>query len=89
MVLPFGVYESTLKVGSKEYPSITHIGVRPTVAEDQNKILVETHILNFNEEIYGQKIKVSFLRKIRDEKKFDSVEELKKQIIDDISKLTR
>lgn len=90
LVLPFGVYETTACVESVEFDSVTNVGIRPTVhGQSAKEIFVETHILNFNREIYGQKIRVLFHNKIRDEKKFDSFEELKKQIFDDIAYRSR
>ena len=61
---------------------IANYGVKPTV-KNQSPLL-EVHIFNFNEEIYRQRIRVEFLRFIRHEKKFDSLEKLKSQIIKDI-----
>lgn len=54
---------------------ITNVGYNPTVSG--NKLSIETHVLEFNEDIYGQGIKILFIDKIRDEKKFNSLEELK------------
>ena len=56
---------------------------RPTVG-GQNPVL-EVHIFDFSKNLYGQKINVEFLKKIRDEKKFDGLEELKDQIFEDIA----
>ena len=59
------------------------MGTRPTV-DGQNPVL-EVHILEFSGNLYGKKITVEFLKKVRDEKKFDSLEALKEQIFKDIS----
>ena len=84
IILPkCGVYATKVKLGDKEYNSITNIGANPTVNAD-NKITVETHIIDFSGDIYEKKITVEFIKKIRDEKKFDSLEELKHQIQKDI-----
>jgi len=48
------------------------------------KQILEVHLLNFDKDIYGEKIKVIFIKKIRDEKKFDSVDDLKAQITSDV-----
>lgn len=77
--LPKGVYIANTEVDDKAYHSIVNIGVKPTVTEDK-KLLVETHLLDFDGDIYGKEVKVSFLKKIRDEKKFPSLNELMLQI---------
>ena len=80
MVIPlFGAYKSITFIGDKVYPSITNIGVKPTV-NYKNKPLAETHILGYNGDLYGQKIKVSLLSFIRPEKKFKDTEALKEQL---------
>lgn len=75
---PNGVYLSKIFVNNKEYASITNIGTNPTLSG--NETVVETHILDFNEDIYGQFVTVELLKFIREEKKFDSLEELKEAI---------
>lgn len=81
--LPNGVYAVEVNIDDKNYIGIANYGSKPTVTENNQKIL-EVHIMNFDKDIYGKCIKVSFLDKIRDEKKFDSLTELKKQIAKDI-----
>lgn len=78
-----GVYRSRVVVGGKEFSSLTNIGVNPTFGLDK-KIHIETHILNFDKEIYGEILKVFFIEKLRDEKKFCSVKDLVAQIKRDI-----
>ena len=56
-----------------------NIGVRPTVGAG-NARTIETHILDFNEDIYGLDITISFLRKVRDERRFDSLDDLRVQL---------
>ena len=70
------------------YPAITNIGVNPTV-EDTKEIRVESHILNFKDDLYGEIIEVRFYEFIRPEKKFQSVDELKEQIMKDMSQLLK
>lgn len=79
--LPNGVYMTYCYVESVKYCSITNVGNKPTIGEYGKNI--ETNIFNFNENIYDKKITVEFLKKIRDEQKFDDLEALKKQIHDD------
>lgn len=84
-VIPkFGVYSSYVRVGGKNYRGITNIGIRPTV-QSSGKVVMETHILDFNGELYGQKAEVSLCRFLREERKFSSIDELKKQIAQDIN----
>ncbi len=81
--LPFGVYSTIVKLGNETFNGITNFGIRPTVSDTKQRSL-ETHIINFDRDIYGQNIEIDFLKMLRHEKKFASVEELKKQIANDI-----
>ena len=82
---PNGVYVTFCNIEDRRYPSITNVGVKPTIGVfDKN---IETHIFDIDENLYGKYINVEFLKKIRDEIKFDSVEDLKKQISDDCIKV--
>lgn len=83
LVPRFGVYYTTTLVGGHNYPSVTNVGVKPTV-EDNIKPLAETHILGFSGDLYGRCVDVAFRRFIRGEMKFSSVDELKKQIAADV-----
>lgn len=83
IIPPNGVYKTMITISGKEYKSITNIGECPTVRDDGG-ITIETHIFDFDEEIYDSNVKVSFEKFIRKEKKFDSLEELRKQISLDI-----
>jgi riboflavin kinase/FMN adenylyltransferase len=79
-VLPkFGVYKSRVIVDIISYIAVTNIGTKPTV-NDGNTPIVETYIPGFNMEIYGQTVKVSLQDFIRNEKKFNGLDELKNQI---------
>jgi riboflavin kinase/FMN adenylyltransferase len=78
---PNGVYITYCIYNGVRYPSITNVGVKPTIGNYHKN--VETHIFNFNKELYGKQIRVEFIKKTRDEKKFASVQELSKQITDD------
>lgn len=77
-----GVYAGLVNFDSKLYPAIVNIGRRPTVNRDNN-LLLEAHLLDFNENIYDKDIKVSLIKKIRDEVKFDSLPDLKSQLVKD------
>ncbi len=79
-----GVYFSRVFLGNKAYFSITNIGVNPTFESSDSNVKVETHIFNFNQDIYGQQIRVELDHFHRDEMKFSTVEMLKEQIAKDI-----
>lgn len=74
-----GVYATYCRVDGRVYPSVTNIGCCPTVTEGTETV-VETHILDFDGEIYGKTAEIGFLRWLREEKKFSSVEILKEEI---------
>ena len=78
-----GVYIVKVEAEREMYGGIANMGTRPTV-DGQNPVL-EVHILGFSGNLYGKKIKVEFLKKVRDEKKFNGLDELKEQIFKDIS----
>jgi len=77
-----GVYAVWVEVGEEIYEGVANIGYNPTFGN--NVLSVETHILDFSRDIYGEKIRVHFVDRIRDERRFSSVEELKTQILKDI-----
>ncbi len=81
--IPEGIYISKVKIEDKIYPALTFIGKAETFNE--KKIKSETYILDFNRDIYGKWITVSLLKKIRENKKFDSAKELVVQMKKDES----
>lgn len=79
-VLPSdGVYAVWVQTSGKTYRGITNIGIRPTVGIN-NERTIETHILDFDEDIYGLSIKLEFVAKMRDEVTFSSLDDLKAQL---------
>jgi riboflavin kinase / FMN adenylyltransferase len=74
-----GVYLVRVNVGADQAYGIMNIGVRPTVSAGVQRV-IEVHILDFSRDIYGERIAVTFLRRLRDEKKFGSVQELVEQL---------
>ncbi|MDA8431923.1 MAG: bifunctional riboflavin kinase/FAD synthetase [Nitrospiraceae bacterium] len=77
-----GVYAVRLFVRDRLYDGIANIGMRPTF--DKKALAIEVHVFDFNEDVYGEDISLYFIRKIREEKKFGSVEALVGQIRTDI-----
>lgn len=81
--LPYGVYSVGVNTDGKNYKAIMNYGIKPTV-DSSNLPIVETHICSFNEDIYGKEIEISVKKMIRQEQRFESIEELKKQIEKDL-----
>lgn len=69
-------------IGPRPIEGVACVGRRPTV-DDHGEYLLETHLFNFHGDLYDQDVKVEFFSKIRDEKKFGSLEELRAAIADD------
>ena len=80
-----GVYCSKVYVGDEVYTAMTNVGVRPSV--DGSKRLLETHLFGFKGLLYGLKLRVELIKKIRDERKFASVEELREQMAKDSNEI--
>ena len=78
---PNGVYITYCTYNGVKYPSVTNVGVKPTIGKYHKN--VETHIFNFDKELYGKDIRVEFVKCTRPEKKFGSVEDLSRQIEND------
>lgn len=77
-----GVYAATLEVNGKTYLGMSSVGTHPTIDEVDHRV-IEIHLFDFNEDLYGKDVKISFLRFERDERKFTSVDELIKQMQSD------
>ncbi|MEA4922563.1 MAG: bifunctional riboflavin kinase/FAD synthetase [Eubacteriaceae bacterium] len=78
---PNGVYVTYCIYNGRRYQSVTNVGVKPTIGEYKKN--VETHIFDFDKELYGKNIRVEFLKKTRPEMKFDSIEDLSAQMTRD------
>jgi len=83
--LKMGVYESRVKVDGVTYKGITNYGARPTF--DNAEVLTETYLDGFNGDLYGKKLKVEFIRYLRDIQKFDTVEGLQAQLTKDVRRI--
>ena len=84
MIVPKrGVYKSWTQVRNRNYPSITNIGLKPTIELEDGEERVqemETHIVGFDGDLYGLRTRVVLREYMREEKKFDSMEQLKRQL---------
>ena len=77
----FGVYATWAYLGEARYASVTNVGLRPTF--DGEKVSVETYIFDFDEDIYDRLLRLEFVKRLRPERKFDSIEAIKAQIVKD------
>lgn len=82
---PDGVYATTATVAGLVHPSVTNIGVRPTV-DDSGRHVIETHILGIDRDLYGTPMRIGFVQRLRDERRFESLDALKSQIDADLSR---
>lgn len=80
LVPAYGVYATRVVTENGSYPAVTNIGIRPTV-EDGRGVTVEPWILDFDGDLYDRIIRVEFYKKLRGEKKFASLEELRQEIL--------
>ena len=79
-----GVYACETEIDGMLVPGVANVGVRPTIDASTPRPILEVHMFNFNANLYGKTVKVIFRHKIRNEKKFDGLDELKKAIRADI-----
>ena len=85
-----GIYVTLFNVDGCRYKSVTNIGVRPTMNQSENAPLsIETHIFDFNQDVYGKKASLDFLVRLRDERRFSDVNALIGQIHRDIANARR
>ncbi|MBO4949854.1 MAG: riboflavin biosynthesis protein RibF [Clostridia bacterium] len=84
LVVPkYGVYATSVIVDGTEYMGVTNFGVKPTVSSDETPV-AETHIIDFEDNVYDKHVGIYFCKRLRDEKKFSSLTELKKNIAENI-----
>ena len=81
--IPDGVYASKARLRGEEYLGVTSIGKRPTVDEEDYRT-IETYLLDFSGDVYGEKVELTLTAYIRDIKKFDDINEVKEQVKKDI-----
>ena len=79
-----GVFACNVFIGAELFFGVANVGVRPTVDDANLTPILEVHLLNFNRMIYGESVKVVFLKKLRDEKKYEDLSALKSAINQDV-----
>ena len=84
-----GVYASRVALADRTCIGVTNVGVRPTVDKNSRRVTVETFLLDFEGDLYGETLRVDFYRRLREERPFPSLEALKAQIDQDIASTRR
>jgi riboflavin kinase / FMN adenylyltransferase len=79
---PHGVYATTARIDDVVWPSVTNIGVRPTV-DSSGQRTVETHVFDFDGDLYGRRLRLGFVQHLREERRFESLDALRGQIAAD------
>ena len=88
MVVPQnGIYVTWAWIEGRRYMSATSIGVRPTFGD--NDIAIESHVLDFDQDLYDKGMELEFVSRIREEKKYDSIHELQEQIGRDVQEVKK
>lgn len=82
-----GVYRSVVDIDGVSYPAMSNVGIRPSVGGKE--VLLETHVLDFSGDLYGRVLRVRLVEKLRDEKRFASISDLKKQLNRDYEYISR
>jgi len=75
---PHGIYATTLDVDGIVYAGLTNIGTRPTF--DETDVTVETYLLRYSGDLYGKRVRLSFVQRLRDERRFEDVDALRAQM---------
>ena len=83
---PTGVYAVHADISGKPHRAVLNIGYRPTLQSPAPRLRVEAHLLNFEGDLYGKQLEITFIEKLRGEQKFDSLDSLRQQIARDIQK---
>ncbi|MBO5894505.1 MAG: riboflavin kinase [Alistipes sp.] len=76
-----GVYRSEVEIDGRKYRAMSNVGIRPSVGGKE--LLLETHIIDFVGDLYGRRLSVTLVEKLRDEKRFASIGDLKEQLSKD------
>jgi riboflavin kinase/FMN adenylyltransferase len=86
-LMPAGVYVVQVKIGMDSYFGMANIGYRPTIRLQKHELTAEVNILHFDKDIYGKEITICFLEKIREEERFNGLNQLKEQLRKDKSRV--
>jgi len=81
---PNGVYFAEARINDVLYHGVVNLGYRPTVSGDKSERVLEIYLLDFNRDIYGEDVEIRFVRYLRAEQKFDSLDALTQQIDADV-----
>jgi hypothetical protein len=84
LIPPMGVYSGMTRIRERWYKSMINIGIRPTL--DLSKVTIEAHIFDFSDDVYGESASIHFIGRIRDEMRFNSLDQLKTQLFTDQEK---
>ena len=82
-----GVYRSEVDIDGVAYCAMSNVGIRPSVGGKE--LLLETHVLGYSGDLYGRVLRVRLVEKLRDEKRFASISDLKKQLTRDYEYISR
>jgi riboflavin kinase/FMN adenylyltransferase len=85
---PHGVYATTVTIDDVVHPGVTNVGLRPTF-NDATRTTIEVHVLGFNRDLYGKTVRLGFVQRLRDERRFPDVDALKAQIDADLRRARR
>jgi riboflavin kinase/FMN adenylyltransferase len=85
LIPPNGVYATTVRLDGVIYPAVTNIGVRPTFGRSAAPV-IETHLIDVAKELYGQTLRLGFIQRVRDERRFETIDLLTAQIGADVDK---
>jgi riboflavin kinase/FMN adenylyltransferase len=88
LVPPAGVYATLATVDGVVFPAVTNIGMRPTFGDVSTEV-IETHLLNVDRDLYGRRVRLSFVQRMRDERTFPDVDALRAQIDADVRSARR
>ena len=88
LIPPHGVYATAVTVDGAFYPSVTNIGQRPTFGE-QLATSIEAHLIGRSMDLYGKTVRLAFVQRLRDERKFPDIEALQEQIAADVRRAAR
>ncbi len=88
LIPPHGVYATAITIDGTVHPSVTNVGQRPTFG-DQLAMTIETHVMGQSLDLYGRRVRLAFVQRLRDERKFPDLEALQEQISADVRRATR